>query len=76
MSNNLEHYAAQLLQPYSPPDDERKKRHEMMNKAAIEFAGVIAAACPDCDQARQALVALTTVRMWANHAIATVPMKD
>lgn len=76
MSRALEQFAAQLMQPYSPPDDERKKRHEVMNKAAIEFAAVIAAACPDCDQSRQAIIALTNARMWANHAIATVPMKD
>lgn len=76
MSQQLEHLAAMLMQPYSAPDDERKKRHEIMNKAAIAFAAVIATTCPDCAQGQQALFALTTARMWANHAIATVPMKD
>ena len=61
---------------YHAPDAVRDVEHELLNKAFLQLAKLIARTCPDSDETELAKTHLWLARACANGAIATFPSDE
>ena len=55
---------------YHKPDEERARKHEIVNKATKDLARLLLETCPACADRSAAIRAVREVRLWANSSIA------
>lgn len=61
---------------YHAPDDEKRRRHELVRDMHYDLAEIVNDLCPEGREKSLAITKLEEAMMWANAAIARNPVPE